>query len=183
MSDEPNNIRKLITGLVTPVQVVEDALQALLTERAVNTAIGAQLDVLGRLVGQDRGGMVDDDYRRLIRARISVNRSKGTISDVLVVAELVVDDVGAYLRVDNQGNAAIVLRIEDVITDWEVAELTIKMLRDTVSGGVRIVLEFWLSLEADMFRFDTYVPGGSTGKGWGSTLDAAVGGHLASALE
>lgn len=178
-----NNIKKLLRGLVSPVQTLEDQLQLLFTERSVNTAIGEQLDVLGRVVGQDRGGMVDDDYRRLIRARISVNRSKGTIADVLTVASLVVDNNGAYLQVDNQGTAAFVLRIEDVITDWTVAELTIRMLRETVSAGVRIILEFSESLETGMFHFDTYTPGGSTGKGWGSTLDASVGGKLASALE
>ncbi len=181
MSD--NNIKKLLQALVDPVQDVESALQQLLVDRAVGTAVGEQLDVLGRVVGQDRNGMVDDDFRRMVRARISVNRSKGTISDVLVVAELVLDDTGAYLRVDNQGTAALVLRVEDVVTDWAVAELIIRMLRETVAGGVRIILEFWLSTAPDMFRFDTYTPGGSTGKGFGSTLSALVGGKLASALE
>lgn len=178
-----NNITKLVSSLIGPGQSIEDALQQLFSQRSVTTAIGEQLNVLGRLVGQPRNGMSDTDFRRLIRARISVNRSKGTITDVLVVAELVLDEAGAYLHIDNQGNAALVLRIEDIITDWAVADLVIKMLRDTVAAGVRIILEFWLTAEPDLFHFDTFVPGGSVGKGWGSTLNPAVGGRLASALD
>lgn len=151
-----NNIKLLLRGLVGPAQEIENALQQLLTLRGVDTAEGAQLDVLGRVVGQLRNGMVDDDYRRLIRARISVNRSKGTIADVLTVADLVVDDALASLVVDNQGRAALVLRIEDQPVTAGVAALTIKMLKDTVAGGVRIILESspqpivnWLVMDVD----------------------------------
>lgn len=181
MSD--NNVRKLVTAFAAPVQDIEDALQQLLVQRTVTTAEGEQLNVLGRLVGQPRNAMSDDDFRRMIRARISVNRSKGTIADVLKVANLVIDDTGAYLHVNNTGEASLVLSVEDVVSDWDVMQLVIQMLRDTVAGGVRIVLEFALSAPADLFAFDTYTPGGSTHKGWGSTLDAAVGGKLGSAVE
>jgi hypothetical protein len=151
-----NNITLLLRAIVGSVQTLEDAFQQLLTERGVDTAVGAQLDVLGRIVGQERAGMLDDDYRRLVRARISVNRSKGTIADVISVADLIVDDVLASLVVDNQGMAALVLRVEDQPLTDAVAELLIPMLRNTVSAGVRIILEWspqpvanWLVLDVD----------------------------------
>lgn len=154
MSDAPNNITKLLTGLLTPAQDVENAFQQLLTQRQVNTAEGAQLDVLGRLVGQSRGGMDDNAYRRMIRARISVNRSKGVIRDVITVALLVVGDDDATITVDNQGAAAFVLRVDDAPLADGVAELLINMLRDTVAAGVRVILEWspepvedWLILD------------------------------------
>ncbi len=151
-----NNISKLLTALLTPVQDVENALQQLLTERSVDVAVGEQLDVLGRLVGQLRGGYEDDLFRRLIRARISVNRSKGTISDVLTVSELVIDDDTATREVDNQGMACVVLRILGAPLEDDIADILIKMLRDTVSAGVRIILEY--SPVADpstWFQWDT----------------------------
>lgn len=177
-----NNITKLIRGLVESVQGVEDALQQVHVGFDIDVAEGDQLDVVGALVGQARNGMDDDDYRRIIRAKISVNRSKGTIADVIKVADLVIYDEDAYLHVDNTGIASLKLIVEDIVLDWEVAELTIKMLRDTVSGGVRIVLEFWQYAESAMFEFAPY-SGSSPGLGFGSSLSGAVGGRLASALE
>lgn len=181
MSD--NNVKKLIKGLVASVQDVEDMLSQLYLLRGVDTATFEQLDVIGRIVGEKRNGLEDDVYRRVLRARISANRSKGRIKDLINVADLVVYDDDAHFVVDNQGIAAVVLRLEDVVTDWEVAEITIRLLRDAVAAGVRIILEFWLSPEEDLFAFDTFDPGNSTRKGFGSTLDASVGGKLASALE
>ncbi len=176
-----NNITKLIRALVEPVQDVEDALQQVHVGFDIDVAEGDQLDVVGALVGQERNGMDDDDYRRIIRARISVNRSKGTVADVIKVADLVVYDDDAYLHVENDGIASLKLIIEDIVTTWDIAELTIKMLRDTVAGGVRIVLEFWQYAESAMFEFAPY-SGSSPGLGFDTHVPGG-GGRMASALE
>lgn len=177
-----NNITKLLRALVEPVQDVETALQQVHVGFDIDVAEGDQLDIVGALVGRERNGMSDADYRRLIRAQISVNRSKGTIADVIKVADLVVYDANAYLHVDNTGIASLRLIVEDIILNWDVAELTIKMLRDTVAGGVRIVLEFWQYAESGMFEFESYPPGSGTGLGF-DTFTPGSGGSLASALE
>lgn len=163
-----NNITKLLRALVGPGQTVEDALQQLYSERRVDTAIGEQLDVLGRLVGQARNGMVDADYRRLIRARISVNRSKGTISDIITVSDLVVNDVLVTHQIDNQGIAALVIRLTGAPVTAAIAALLIPMLRDTVSAGVRILVEYSPNAFNTWFQWDT------AGRGWdqGTFLDA-----------
>lgn len=164
---EPNNITKLLAGLLTPVQDCENAFQQLLTMRSIDTAEGAQLDVIGKLVGQGRAGMNDDMYRRMVRARISVNRSKGTARDLITVSLLVVDDDDATVVVNNQGNAAVVLRIEDTPLPDDVAAILIRMLRDTVAAGVRVILEWspepvgnWLIL--DQGNFDEHLMLGAT---------------------
>lgn len=149
-----NNIKKLLRGLLQPTQEIEDALQQLLLERGVDTAVGDQLDVLGRLVGQDRGGMSDDDFRRLVRARISVNRSKGAIADILRVTDLIVNDPLASLVVDNQGTACFVIRIEDQPLADAVASLLIPFLREATAGGVRVILEWSPLPVAQWLRFD-----------------------------
>ena len=111
MSDEPNNITKLLTALVTPHQPLEDAWQQLRLLRSVDTAVGVQLDMIGEIVGQERGGMVDDDYRRFVRARIAANISDGRVFDLIKVATLVVNDDDTTIQLDLQGNAAVVVRI------------------------------------------------------------------------
>jgi hypothetical protein len=158
-----NNIKKLLRELVTPIQVLEQTLQSLLTDRSVTTAEGEQLDVIGRVVGQERGGMVDDDYRRIIRARISVNRSKGTVADVIGVADLVVYDDDATYYIHTTSNASFIIEVEGVIVDEDTAEILRGMLVDTVAAGVRFELITYRSAPAGIFRFDSG-PGWDQGK-------------------
>lgn len=138
--DKPN-ILALLSALVTPAIDLEAAFLQLLTERTVDTAQGAQLDVLGKLVGQPRNGLGDEDFRRYIRARIAMNQSDGLTEDLLTVARLVINDDAAAYRLDNQGIAALVLRIDDIDLPNDLANIVISFLRDTVAAGVRIILE------------------------------------------
>lgn len=136
-----NNITKLIVALMSPVQDAENALQQLLTQRSIDTAVGAQLDQIGTIVGQARGGLVDDDYRRYCRARIAANRSTGSVEDAIKIANLVINDITAHHNVDLQGIAAFVLRVEQHVTVESVANALISFLQDAASGGVRPILE------------------------------------------
>lgn len=146
--------KKLLIALMGEFQVLEEAINQLYTGYWIDEAVGAQLDVLGKIVGQARQGFSDADYRRLIRARISVNRSKGTIEDILKVAPLVVDDEDVYYQVDDQGVATVVLRLLDKEVPDDVAQLLLPFLRKTVSGGVRIILEWSSSPPGDWLIWD-----------------------------
>lgn len=151
---EGNTTEKFLACLVTPFQSLENALQQLLTERSVDTAVGAQLDVIGRLVGQPRNGMVDADFRRLVRARVSVNRSTGNVENILTVTDLVVYDDLAYYKVENQGTATVKLTIEEIAVATVLANRLMGMLEDTVSAGVRLVVQYGISPPAEWFRLD-----------------------------
>ncbi len=65
------NVKKLLAVLVSGATDVEAVLQQLLTQRNIGTAIGAQLDRLARIVGQERLTTDDDVHRRYVRARIA----------------------------------------------------------------------------------------------------------------
>ncbi len=150
-----NNQQKFLVVVGTEGQEAESALQQVYSGYWIDNATGDQLDVLGRVVGQLRNGMTDDDFRRLIRARISVNRSKGTIASVLSVAKLVVADDTVYYQVDNQGRATVVIRLLDQpVTDAVVQDLLLPMLRDTVAAGVRIIVEWSSSPVVDWLIWD-----------------------------
>ena len=139
--DKPK-LRDLLTVLVEPVQDVENAFTQILLERTVDTALGAQLDVVGAIVGQPRAGVSDDElYRRYIRARIATNKSRGTVNDLLKVARLVVNDETASLVIDLQGTAALVLGVYGPETPDDVADILIAFLQQAVAAGVRIILE------------------------------------------
>lgn len=168
MSITGNNIEKLVATLATPFQSLENALQQLLTERSVDTAVGAQLDVIGKLVGQPRNGLVDADYRRYVRARVATNRSTGVVDDLINITELIVYDDDAYIKVESQSIATVVLRVEDLAITTGVANILIDFLNDAVSAGVRVILEYSDQAPATWFKWDT------AGRGWdnGKFIDA-----------
>ncbi len=180
MSDEPNNIRKFLTALVGPVQSLEEALQQLLSERSIDTAIGEQLDQIGRIVNQERAGLDDETYRNYLRARISVNSSDGTVEDLIKVIDLVVySDAGVY-TLETQSVATVVVRVDGVvITSAGTQNVLLEFLKDAVSAGIRIILILLTDTEAETFAWG----GAGVGKGWGDSLNVDTGGKFAHALE
>ena len=92
-------------------QEVEDAVWQI-AEDSVSTAVGVQLDGFGSIVGADREGLSDDDYRALIRATIVANRSEGTAPDLfsIIVAALALDAPG-LARLEFYPPAAYVVEI------------------------------------------------------------------------
>ena len=136
------NTLAFLDVLVSPAQVFEDALWQLYTERRIDTAIGAQLDDIGEIVGQPRVSADDEVYRLYLRARIRVNRSSGTTEDILDIARLILNDPDAHLQNDNTGIAAYVLRVLGVELSDELAATLFKFLRDSTADGVRTVIEY-----------------------------------------
>lgn len=157
-----NNIEKLIATLATPFQSLENMLQDLLTLRSIDTATGAQLDVIGKIVGQARNGLNDDDYRRYCRARIATNKSDGTIQNVINITELIVYDDAGYYQIANQAYATVVVRIENIGITEALADILITFLKETVSAGVHVILEYNSAPAGRGFRWDT------PGRGWDS---------------
>lgn len=155
MSDPENNIKQFVRVLIQPFADFELAAQQVLTQRSVDNAIGAQLDVLGRLVGQPRNGVTDDAlYRRYVRARIAANVSDGTIEDAIRIAKCVIALSAAVYVVDNIGAGGYVLRVEGVSTPEDVANVLIQLLRDGTAGGCRVILESSRQPPARWARFD-----------------------------
>lgn len=159
-----NNIETLLAALVNPAQTLVDTFTHFLAERFVDTAVGAQLEIIGRIVGQGREGLIDADYRRYIRARIVANNSNGTIDNILVVASLVVYDVGVSYIIDNQGSAAVVLRLTNKAVPDNVANILVRFLRVTGAAGVRVILEYSPLAPSTWFTWDTVGLGWDNGK-------------------
>src|SRR3990172_10193728 len=85
--------KPLIDGMVrafaTPKQDIEKMLFDLLQDRNILTAVGEQLDGLGSIVGEDRKGRFDPEYRTGILARIAINTSQGTPENLISVFKLI----------------------------------------------------------------------------------------------
>lgn len=178
------NAQRLIAALVGACQPLEQALMQLLLLRRVDTAEGAQLDVIGGLVGRARDGAADDVYRRRIRAQIATNASDGRTEDLIAITDLVVYDDDALARVETTGAAAVVVHVEGVALDMSIAWILIEFLRRAVAAGVRVLLDTLTDTPDDSFTFEASVLGFPGGPGLGfAEYDGTGGGALASSVE
>ncbi|MBA3841166.1 MAG: hypothetical protein H0X39_00845 [Actinobacteria bacterium] len=161
-------IAATLTAYVTPIQALESALWQLLMQRQVGTAVGVQLDALGKLVNQPRDGTTDADYSRYIRARISTNNSKGRYEDLLTIARLVLTDTTLQIRISQEGAATIRMRIVGVITD-STAAILVSFVAAAAAAGVRLVVQWSSVATAAAFKLDA-------GPGWDvGNLAAGIG--------
>ncbi len=96
--DNSPKLRGLFQAYLENVQDVEEMFYQLLTERDIYSAIGAQLDVIGLLVGELRRGRDDEEYRQAILNRVVLNTSDGTPPVVLEILKLLTsaDTVGLF---------------------------------------------------------------------------------------
>ena len=150
---DKQTIIDILTGAVTPVQTLEDALWQLFTERTIDTAIGQQLDDIGSIVTQPRNGLADAVYRGRIRAKISVLRSDGVVENLIQVATLMLDDSAATYEIEFQPPAGLAFRVLGNVPTDETADALMEFLKDSVAAGVRLILETLTDVEADTFSF------------------------------
>lgn len=155
-TDDPNPMEKLLTACAGEVQALWTACKQVLLQRTVDNAIGQQLDDIGKLVGQERDGLDDDTFRRRVRARISVHRSKGTFEDVIRVTSLIIFDDNATIRVEQQSYATIVVHVENVSVSATIADSTLfGFLQAVVGAGMRVLLHSGTTSPSTWFRLDT----------------------------
>ncbi len=139
--DKPN-IQALLAIFAGRYDELETAYYALLVERTIYTAVGAQLDQIGARVGQPRNGLADEVYRRYILARIAANKSDGLVEDLIDVVRLVLNDTTLSTRVLTTGVATTVARVLGDRVEWGTAAIAMEMLRRATAGGDRPLLEF-----------------------------------------
>ncbi len=86
---EKPRIRALLLSYVARCQELDDAIWGVIVKRLIDNAEAAQLDAIGRIVGEPRNGKVDALYRVYVLARIRINWSKGQPRDVIEVLRIV----------------------------------------------------------------------------------------------
>lgn len=79
------NFINFIQALCSECQLLEQIFEQLYTECSIDTSIGAQLDGIGQIVGLNRNGESDDNYRLDLKLQILINASKGQ-PEILITA-------------------------------------------------------------------------------------------------
>jgi len=134
--DKPN-LEALVDALVTQVQDLEDVFHALIYERLPDTAIGAQLEQIGELVGELRGGLSDEDFRRFIRARIQVNLSCGEPERLIGVLKTLTGADNVQLEQCHPTTAILFYEVASALTTSLRTRIKTQMY-DAVGAGVQL---------------------------------------------
>lgn len=106
-----NAIEKLVDSYANELQAIDTAATQLLVLITVDSAVGVQLDGLGQIIGVDRNGLTDEQYRSLLRSYIRVNSSGGTIEQLNEIIRLATNTTEA--------DQAFVL-IEGLIAEFKI---------------------------------------------------------------
>lgn len=143
------NWQRLVRALLGEAQRIEAAITKLRTLRWLDTAEGAQLDGLGRILGKARDGRTDADYRVQLRGAILANSSSGTADQILTYFRAAVPGLAAY-RLSEFYPMSLLVELQGELTEDPASVLA--RLREVKMGGVAAMLQYELSPDAEVMR-------------------------------
>src|ERR1019366_6223670 len=108
----------LLQSYAAQIQAVENALIQVIGITDIETVVGVQLDTIGLLINQPRNGQSDDVYRLFLKAKIQVLTSQGTIDQLILIIQSLVDP-GLTIKVAEDGAAEAIINIGGIITTYD----------------------------------------------------------------
>lgn len=152
-------IEALLKSYLGQAQEVEDALWQLYVDRRLANAVGVQLDVIGKIVGEVRKGRTDAVYRTWLGARILANRSNGRPEELIAIVKAVTP-ASTTVWVEEEFPAALTVHAVGAV-DAETGNALAQLLALAArSAGVRLLFR-WTSESAGAFRFSSAGWGGA----------------------
>jgi hypothetical protein len=151
------SVHALVRAHVQPLQDLEVAALQVRDAFDVDTAIGAQLTILGDLVGEPRMGRTDIPYRAYVKARILINTSKGLPADIYAIVRALIGNTPTVLLAREAGIPAhynLDIVGTTLVFPWDDAseappDVVAKAIGDALeaatSGGVSFMIYFQFS--------------------------------------
>lgn len=169
---EVESLGWILESGINQIQYLEDMFVALVTNRAIDTAIGIQLDRLGNIVGIPRiPGQSDESYRFAIRIKIGQNISEGEPESVINAFRTITGASMVYL---SDGLHAEIYLSGDIDFTQEQVNTIFREMKKVIAAGVRL---------GGVGSFDPTEPftfaGIQAGLGFGTESDPTIGGKLA----
>ena len=162
-------VEQLLSIYLGQIQEMEDALSDLLTETAPGVATGVHQDNNGAIVGEPRAGRDDPAYQIAFDARVLLNKSGGTIEEVIELA-LAVSGAPVNIEIEEVFPAGFVAHIVDPIDPLLVdTEAMAGYIDSGRPSGVRGQLAFAI---ASAFQYDGPAGTGFDEGPYGTALEA-----------
>jgi hypothetical protein len=174
---EASKLQALAASYLAQAQELEDALWAMYSI-TLDNAIGDALDQIGQILGQQRIGLSDDEYRQFLRAISLALRSTGSPESLMAVARAALATITFSYFEDSAG-----VLIEPHAPDAFGAALY-RVLAIAKNGGVQLEVFDPPTDEADLFTFSSLgllLQTGDTARGYSDTTQT-TGGELTSVL-
>ena len=164
-------IRSLVGGYPEMETMFFDLMNKTLN---IELAEGAQLDVIGEIVGQERLGFADDFYRILIRVRIGINVSEGEPARIISTAKTLTG--ASFIHYMNLRNGEVAIGTDGTI-DVVTKDFLLANLQRVLMGGVR--LDYVATYEKDNAFAFSGVNATASAMGFGTIANVNTGGKLA----
>lgn len=140
----------MVSAQADQTQDEETTFFDLLDRLNIDISVGAQLDGIGEIIGEDRKGKSDALYRIYLKARVLVNKSSGTAPQINEIADILIADAYAQTYREYYPAAWKIIVDDEFPTDIDaVAEL----LSETRAGGVHGFLEYTEVDDDETFTF------------------------------
>ncbi|HEX5033744.1 MAG TPA: DUF2612 domain-containing protein [bacterium] len=165
-------IEGALEAFVKPSQALEDTLFAMLNGFDLETAVGAQLDIIGKIVGEPRLARLDPAYRLGIKAKIGRNTSDATPERIIAVFALLTGATEVQYLEYYPATVAAMANVD--ISGLDTAAI-VKYMQKVVGGGIRFDYIGSYDDEDAFAFFDS-----PTGLGFGDADNPSVGGNFAS---
>lgn len=146
-----DDLNKLLEIYIRQVEDAERVAFELFEERVLDTAVGAQLDGIGRIIGEERQGKDDAEYRIALATRIDLNNSTGIREDILKMILGVLGD-STSVDIDEYYPASFVARVLTSVPDGFDPTQLATLVQGAKSAGVNGQVTYAV---AGPFQFDT----------------------------
>ena len=159
------NLQNLLTALINPIQVIENSLTDMNNLRYLPNAMGAQLDVIGIIVGLTRiVGQDDASYLNALYGQIVINISSGSPEDMIKAFEIFTP---ATMTILYEGICTLIFESPWIPPDQATVDTLLNNLQQAASAGIYV--ESIVSYDATLpFAYDGLLPGGGYDDGSGT---------------
>jgi len=165
----------MVHAFAIPSQSLENVMASMLADRGLDTAGGVNLDRIGQIVGADRQGNTDEDYKIIISGQIAGNNSDGTARDLLAITKILMADEFLTVAIKELFPAKVAVDIGiplPLVVPNNTGRVLSGLLEAKVAG---VDIDVEIVVDDNYFAFDSDTAIGSNG--FSTTLNDTGGNY------